>query len=221
METLARQLDVFNEGLLERVDPATAQAIQRMADRLVAAGVGKEAPRPGNSAPDFTLPDAIGHDVSLGAALARGPVVLTFFRGGWCPFCTIALRALAKAWPKLRRAGADVLAVSPAAARFAEEACACSALPFPVLTDHGNHVARRYGLAFALEPEERALYARFGHDIAAINGVADWELPIPAGFVIGRDGIVVHAMVDPHPNRRLEPAEAVAAVERLTQPVIG
>jgi peroxiredoxin len=221
MDSLARQLDAFHDGLMERVDPATAQRLRRMAARLVEAGIGATAPRPGQLAPAFTLPDACGSRVSLEATLARGPVVLAFFRGGWCPFCTLALRALAQAWPRLRRAGAEVLAVSPALATHAQKACDCSALPFPVLTDHGNAVARQYGLAFALEPEEQAMYARFGHDIAAINGVPEWELPIPAGFVIDRDRLVAHATVDPHANRRMEPAEAIAAVERLTQAAVG
>jgi peroxiredoxin len=206
---------------MTRVDPATAGQLERMAARLVAAGVGAGAPKPGDTAPDFTLPDACGQPVSLAATLAEGPVVLAFFRGGWCPFCTLALRALAEAWPKLRRTGAQVLAVSPAGARHAQDACACSALLFPVLSDHGNAVARTYGIAFALEPEERAMYARFGHDIAAINGVPEWELPIPAGFVIAPDGRVEHAVVDPHTHRRLEPADAIAAVERLTRTVAG
>jgi peroxiredoxin len=221
MGNLAHQLDAFHEGLMDRVDPDTAKRLKHMETRLAASGVGAGAPRPGEIAPDFTLPDACGHPVSLAATLAQGPVVLAFFRGGWCPFCTLSLRALATAWSRLRQAGAQVLAVSPAGARHAQEASACSALPYPVLTDHGNAVARKYGIAFMLEPEERAMYARFGHDIAAINGVSDWELPIPAGFVIGRDRRVVHAVVDPHAHRRLEPAEAIAVVERLTQPVAG
>jgi peroxiredoxin len=221
MGSLAHQLDAFHDGLLARVDQATARQLERMAERLVAAGVGNHAPRPGESVPDFTLPDAEGRSVSLAATLAEGPTVLVFFRGGWCPFCTLALRALAEAWPKLRRFGAQVLAVSPAGARHAKEACACSALPYPVLTDHGNAVARAYRIAFTLEPEERAMYARFGHDLPAINGVPEWELPIPASFVIGRDRRVVHAVVDPHAYHRLEPADAVAAVEHLTRQAAG
>jgi peroxiredoxin len=221
MGSLAHRLDAFHEGLMARVDQGTARQLQRMAARLAAAGVGNVAPKPGDTAPDFTLPDACGHKVSLAATLTQGPVVLAFFRGGWCPFCTMTLRALAEAWPKLRRAGAQVLAVSPAGARYAQEACACSSLPFPVLTDHGNRVARSYGLAFALEPEEQAMYARFGHDLPAINGVPDWELPVPAAFVIGRDRRVEHALVDPRAYRRLEPAEAIAVVERLAQPVVN
>jgi peroxiredoxin len=217
MDSLARRLDAFHEGLMDRVDPGTARRLERMAARLVGVGIGAGAPKPGELAPAFTLPDAAGRAVSLEATLAEGPVVLAFFRGGWCPFCTITLRGLAQAWPRLRRAGARVLAVSPAGRRHAQEASDCNGLPFPVLTDHGNAVARQYGLVFALEPEEQALYAQFGHDIPAINGVPEWELPIPAGFVIDRDRLVAHAQVDPRANHRLEPAEAIAAVERLNQ----
>jgi peroxiredoxin len=221
MDSLAHLLDAFHDGLMARVDPATARQLQRLVARLVAAGVGAGAPKPGELAPAFTLPDAGGRAVSLEATLAEGPVVLAFFRGGWCPFCTLTLRGLARAWPRLRRAGGQVLAVSPASPRHAQEATECSALPFPVLSDHGNAVARQYGLVYALTAEEQAMYDRLGHDIAAINGVPEWELPVPASFIIDRDRRVAHALVEPRANRRMEPAEAVAVVERLTRPAGG
>lgn len=113
MRSLAQQLDDYLEGLMERADPEIVATMRRAAEHWLADKAGDAALKVGDTAPDFTLPDQSGNPVSLSATLRRGPVVLTFFRGGWCPFCMISLRALAKAYPALRRHGAEVLAISP------------------------------------------------------------------------------------------------------------
>ncbi|MDR3418807.1 MAG: peroxiredoxin-like family protein [Nevskia sp.] len=222
MRSLAQQLDDYLEGLIERADPEIVATIRRATERWLADKVAGAALKIGDMAPDFTLPDQSGNLVSLSAKLRRGPVVLTFFRGGWCPFCMISLRALAKAYPELRRHGAVMLAISPQPPPQSASMVECSALPFPVLSDHDNQVARRYGLVVTMPPDLQAVYRRLGHDLPAINGVPGWELSMPAGYVIapgdGRpgDGRIVLAHVDPRIHLRLEPADALAAVKRLT-----
>lgn len=218
MKSLARQLDDYWAGLKERADPATLQVLLAESDHLLAERVAERALQVGDPAPDFTLPDQSGRPVSLSATLARGPVVLIFFRGGWCPFCTLTLRAYAKIHPALRRQDAEVLAVSPQKTRQCAATSECSALPFPLLSDHDNQLARRYGVVVPMSPALQDVYRRFGHDVPAINGVPRWDLPMPAGYVIGSDGRVVLAQIDPRTHRRLEPVEALAAVERLAQP---
>lgn len=215
VQTLARQLEEYLEGLKERADPADIAIWSDFARQLVASRSADAAPQVGAVAPDFTLRGPDGKAVSLSEQLAHGPVVLYFVRGGWCPFCTLTLRALARAWPAIRRRGASLLAISPQTARKCLNTIDVSALPFPVLSDNDNAVARRYGLAVALPPAMQQVYRRFGNDIPAINGVASWELPIPAGFVIGPDGHVLLAHIDPHVERRLEPTEALAALDSL------
>ncbi|CAH2604603.1 Redoxin domain-containing protein [Rhodovastum atsumiense] len=215
MGGLVRQLEAFMQGLLERTDPATARTLRGGIERLVRDGVAQRAPGPGTPAPDFILPDQDGREVSLSRELGRGPVVLTFFRGGWCPFCTITLRALARIHPALCRHQAQVLAVSPQGARHCADTVLCNQLPFRVLGDHDNQVARRYGLPVTLSPELQDIYRRFGHDLPAINGVDAWELPIPATFLIGTDGRIRQAHVDPRPHRRMEPEQVLAGVETL------
>lgn len=218
MRSLAHQLDDYLEGLMERADPEIMAAMHGASERWLADRVTDAALKIGEVAPDFTLPDQSGNPVSLSATLRRGPVVLTFFRGGWCPFCMISLRALARATPALRRHGAEVLAISPQPPRHSAAMVETSALPFPVLSDHDNQVARRYGLVVAMPLDLQAAYRRLGHDLPALNGVPGWELPMPAGYVIApEDGRVVFAHVDPRLHRRLEPADALAAVQRLAQ----
>jgi peroxiredoxin len=218
VRSLAQQLDEYLDGLMERADPEIVATIRRATECWLADKVADAALKIGEVAPDFTLPDQNGTPVSLSATLRRGPVVLTFFRGGWCPFCMISLRALARATPALRRHGAEVLAISPQPSRQSAAMVETSALPFPVLADHDNQVARRYGLAVAMPPDLQAVYRRLGHNLPVLNGVPGWELPIPAGYVIAPgDGRVVLAHVDPRIHRRLEPADALAAVQRLAQ----
>jgi peroxiredoxin len=219
MRSLRQQLDEYLEGLMERADPEIMAVKRRTTERWLADKVADAAVKVGDVAPDFTLPDQDGNLVSLSATLRRGPVVLTFFRGGWCPFCTISLRALAKVYPKLRRHQAEVLAISPQPPRQSAATVEGSALPFPVLSDHDNQLARRYGVVVTVPPELQAVYRRLGHDVAAVNGVPNWDLPMPAGYVIApEDGRIVLAHVDPRLHLRMEPADALAAVERLALP---
>ena len=215
VDSLAVQLDAFLEGVAERADPTTMAVIRHAADQMLADCVADRSLRVGDQAPDFTLPDKAGHPVALYDVLARGPVVLTFFRGGWCPFCTISLRALARIHPALRRRGAEVLAISPQPRHACESTAHCSALPYPVLSDHDNRVARSYGVAVTLPPDLQKAYCSLGHDLPTINGVPGWELPMPSGFVVAPDARIVLARVDPRAHKRLEPNDALAAVEAL------
>ena len=222
MRSLAQQLDDYLEGLMDRADPEIMAAKQRANERWLADKVTDAALKVGETAPDFTLPDQNDNPVSLSATLRRGPVVLTFFRGGWCPFCMISLRALARATPALRRHGAEVLAISPQPSRQSAAMAETSALPFPVLSDHNNQVAHRYGVVVTVPPDLQAAYRRLGHNLPAVNGVPGWELPMPASYVIAPgDGRVVLAHVDPRLHLRLEPADALAAVQYLAQQVAG
>ncbi len=215
MRTLAEQLDEYLASLEERADPALMAAWTGYTQRVLASGVAGKALAAGMVAPDFTLPDSTGKPVSLHETLARGPVVLSFVRGGWCPFCTLTLRALAAAYPAITRRGASVLAISPQTARHCLNTIDGSDLPFPLLSDHDNAVARSYRLSLELPEEVREIYRRFGDDIGAINGSTRWELPMPAGFVIAPDGRVLLAKVDPRVEKRLEPTDALKVLDSL------
>jgi peroxiredoxin len=203
--------------LLERADPKLLATLERYYAGLVEGHAADAAVRVGDAAPDFTLPDQDRRRVSLRELLERGPVVLSFFRGGWCPYCSLSLRALERAFQAFRRQDAAVLAIAPEAGRCHASGGDCWWLPFPVLTDHDNAVARRYGLVLALPPDVQEAYRQLGHDLPAINKVPRWELPMPAGYVVAPDGRIVFAAVDPRPYRRMEPADALAAVEARRQ----
>ena len=195
---------------------AEAQAgIDRLVDALRLARLDKDCLQAGETAPDFELPDADGRPVSLERALARGPVVIAFYRGGWCPFCNLALRAFQRALPEIEALGAGVLAISPQVNPGPRATRDKLGLGFPLLADRGNKVARLFGLTFRLPPDLVELYRRAEIDIARINGAEDWELPLPATYVVGRDGDVARAFVELDFTERAEPAAIVAALREI------
>ena len=169
----------------------------------------------GDTAPDFSLPDATGKTVHLSSLLADGPVVLAFYRGGWCPYCSLELRALQAALPEITAAGAALVAVSPQTPDASLSTAETNDLAFPVLSDAGNAVADAFGLRWTAPDDLRAIYDQFGLDMAAANGDESYTLPVPATFVIGQDSVVRYAFADPDYTKRAEPADVVAALEAL------
>ena len=168
----------------------------------------------GDRAPDFTLPNADGEPVQLSDLLVDGPVVLTFYRGAWCPYCNTQLRDYEQSYPQVREAGARVVAISPQTAAGTAEMDSSNALSFPVLSDVGNVVSRRYGLVFRVGEETRRQYQASGIDLAAINGTDEWELPVPATYVIDRAGTIQAAFVEADYTQR---ASSRQVLEALTQ----
>ena len=212
---LTEQLETFRTGMLSRLPQSERQAILSAAEDLRLGVSARKSPGIGEPAPAFALPDQHGRIVRLADRLATGPLVVLFVRGGWCPFCTLTLRAYQAALPAMHAAGADLLAITPEPATSSCAVAERDLLAFPVLSDHGNAVADEYGVAYDLAPALRALYARLGHDLPRRNGTGNWRVPLPATFVIGTDGRVSHADVQPVAHRRMEPAAVVRALESL------
>jgi peroxiredoxin len=191
--------------------PAYDGAVDRFVGRLVAARAGRSAPGPGEPFPDFALPDQTGRIRRLSVSLRDGPVVVAFHRGGWCEICQLALQALAEIEPRLRSAGVGVLAVSPQRAAAAAAHRAAAGAAFPMLADIGGGVATLAGLTVTVDEELAAQFAGFGLDLAAINGDAGRTIPIPATFLLGRDGRVASRWLDPDPRRRADMTALVQA----------
>ena len=167
-------------------------------EALIQSGIIENSLRVGQRAPDFTLPNATGGEVSLSSLLTKGPVVLSFYRGAWCPFCNLELRAYQQALTKIEALGATLVAVSPEKPEFSQILADKQNLTFPVLTDHENLIGRKYGLVYELSFEVKAIALNFGNDISKRNGSDKWELPVPGTFVIDTKGVVRFAHVDPN-----------------------
>lgn len=179
--------------------------IELYVDGVAASGIAQRALKAGDHAPDFRLHDARGGFVRLKDLLGAGPVVLSFYRGRWCPYCNLELRGLQKALPETTRLGATLVAVSPQTPDESLSNADKNELAFSVLSDVGSATAKAFGIAYDLAEELRPIYARFGHALQEKNGDESWVLPIPATYVIDRDGTIALAFVDVDYRNRLEP----------------
>jgi peroxiredoxin len=169
----------------------------------------------GDRAPDFTLPNALRKPTSLSELLHLGPVVVTFYRGGWCPYCNIQLQAYQAVLPELRKLGARLMAISPQLPDGSLSTAQANELTFDVLSDIGNAVARSFGLVYALPEAPRAALRSGNKALPGINGDESWELPVPATYVIGRDHRVALAFIDVDYRNRLDPDAILAALKSL------
>lgn len=178
-------------------------------------GVGRTAPGVGDRLPDFALPDARGVYVHSRNLVDAGPLVLSFNRGGWCPYCRAELGAWADAMPDLRRLGGAFVSITPEVGGRAAAMREALGLDAEVLCDIDHGVALELGLAFHLGGRLRQSYLACGLDLAAAYGSPSWFIPIPATFVVDREGIVRFAFVDPDFRRRAEPSDVLAAISAL------
>lgn len=213
--SLTDDLEALEAANRAKRAPAVQEAIERMIADLDATAVASGAVTVGEVAPDFELPDLRGRRIALSDLLKAGPVVLVFYRGGWCPYCNLQLRAFHKVMPRIKAAGASLVAISPQSLDRMESTAAEEELDFPLLSDLGNRTARLFGLAWQVPAEIVALYARRGIDFTALNGTAQPELPLAASFVVSTDGIVRLAQVDIDFRQRADPEDIIAALGRL------
>lgn len=213
---LKEMLDAFRLEFMSKASPEVRAAMARADMELAARGVTRRSVQAGEGAPDFSLPDVRGGYVHLRSLLTKGPVVASFYRGGWCPYCNLELRALQAILPEIRRLGAELVAISPQTPDGSLSTAEKNSLTFAVLCDKGAFTAKAYGIAFDLSEELRPIYTRSGHALPDMNGDDSWLLPIPATYVIDRDGVVTLVFVDVDYRNRLEPAEIICALQALT-----
>ena len=196
-------------------DPERAAVYRAQAEALAASDLLEEALRTGDAAPMFTLPDAHGEPVALSDLLAEGPVVLSFYRGSWCPFCNLELRALQRALESAEAAGVTLVAVSPNLPDVSLALVDEAELTFPVLSDVGSEVAASFNLVYEMVPEQVEYYRTHDRDLAAKNGNETWLLPLPATYVIDREGIIRYDFIDLNHRVRAEPSEVVEVASRF------
>jgi peroxiredoxin len=214
--TLKQELSHERDHWASVLDAPTVALMNRANDSLRTPEILGRALQEGDRAPNFRLPNAQGGSVELNAVLKRGPVMLAFYRGQWCPYCNLELRAYQKALPQLQALGASLIAVSPQTPDNSLSTVERNELAYPVLSDVGLHVARAYGVAFDLPTELVELYQRqWNNDLVKWNGEDGWSLPIPATYVIGEDARIVLAHVDPDYRERLEPEAVLARLRTL------
>ena len=206
------RLGIYTEGL-RKLDAAYSRAADELIARLRASGAGATAPRPGEPMPAFVLPDERARLVSLDALLQNGPAAITFHRGHWCPYCRINIHALARVQENIAAEGARIVAVMPERQQFAQAFKAEAEVNYPVLIDVDSGYGMSLNLVFWIGSEMEQLLAGYGRDVPTYQGNDSWMFPLPATFVVGRDGIIKARFVDPDYRHRMAIEELLHAVK--------
>jgi peroxiredoxin len=201
-----KELEELSREVRSNASPERLQANAQTISDLVAHGLSALALREGDVAPDFSLPDAHGHMVALKTLLDRGPVVISFYRGGWCPFCNLELRGLQRVLPEIVQMGASLVAISPQLPDNSLSTQEKNQLTFPVLSDVGNIEAKRFGIVFTLPTALVDANRAIGRELVEINGeTGAAQLPMPATFVLDKSGVIRLAFVEEDWSKRLDP----------------
>lgn len=195
-----------------RVPPEAKAILDKASADLEALGVGDSALKVGDMIPAAELSSATGEAVSISELLEKGPLIINFYRGGWCPYCNFELKAYQDILSDIEAAGGLLIAVTPEDPDDSLSTTEKKNLKFPILTDKGNHFAQALGICFKLPQELQKLYLEFGADLPKFNPGAGWTLPIPAVYVVDRDGKILLAYVERDYKQRLEPEDALAAL---------
>ena len=215
--SLQARLDAFKVDFRAGKPPFNAPpeihpVMERATAELIASGAAARALKVGDHAPAFTLNDPDGKPVSSADLLSKGPLVISFYRGVWCPYCNMELQALEAARSIIETAGASVIAISPQKAANSRRSARENSLGFLILSDPGNEVAAAFGLRFELPDYLVELYKKLGNNLPLTNGDDSWTLPMPGRFVIGQDGTVLYAEVNPDYTQRPEPEDLLPAL---------
>ena len=213
--------DIFAErkALIAKYVPPDIQGVHaRVVADLKEARFAERVLQAGSTAPVFALKDHHGAMISSSELIARGRLVICFFRGRWCPFCVGQLEAMNLLLPEIEKAGASLIAISPHTVQQSFFMADQHKLRFPLLSDTGNQIARQFGLVYSVPDNQQTIYRRAFVNLPFANGDDSWELPIPATFIVDRDGKILYASADEDYTQRPEPAEVLRQVCR---PAVG
>lgn len=205
--TMKMELEAFTNELWRELGDEAERLFAGQIDQARSYNIPENRLGVGETAPNFSLPSATGKVVELRRLLDDGPVVLTFYRGGWCPYCNIQLRSYQRILKDLEDLGAHLVAISPEAPDHTVETKDREELEFPVLSDVGNAVARQFGLVFPVSPDVLSMFQRWDIDLQKHNGVDGGELPVPGTYVIDEGGTIIFGQADVDYRRRAEPED--------------
>lgn len=208
MSTLLEEIQAYQKQFRQKA-PEEKQRLMAQATAELAASDGAKGLTVGDEAPRFTLPNASGQSVSLEDLLQNGPVIVTFYRGGWCPYCNLELRAYQRELGKIEANGTTLVAISPETPDHSLSTQEKNDLAFQVLSDVENVVARQFDLVFDMPDYLIDVYKASGLDVAGHNGNEDWQLPKPATFIIQPSGRISFADVPDDYTKRTDPTAVI------------
>lgn len=169
----------------------------------------------GEQAPNFTLKNHLGEKVELYSFLQEGPVVLTFYRGAWCPYCNLQLKAYQNILPEIEALGAKLIAVNPQRSDDSLSILEKQQLTFPVLSDLELSVATKYNIVYELPIYLQDAYKSLGLDLEKLNGDCSWRLPLTATFIIDQHGLICYSFINADYKERMEPIDIISILELL------
>lgn len=213
-KTLKSQLDAKKEDFSRKASEEKKRIYEEGLKSVEQTGILKSAKQIGDIAPDFTLNNSNGVEISLKEQLKNGPVILIWYRGGWCPYCNITLISLQKEINNFKQFGANLIALTPELPERSLTTKEKNKLGFEVLSDVSNLVAKDYGVVFKLTPEVAESYQK-GFDLHSYNGDDSDELPLAATYVINQDGKIVYSFLDVDYRNRAEPSEILEVLKNL------
>ena len=214
--SLQETIDARKAENRANADPEKLQAYVEGIRSVAESGIVEQAKSVGDTAPDFALNNATGQTVILSEELKKGPVVLTWYRGGWCPYCNIQLAAYQQILPQIEELGAQLIALSPELPDKSLSTSEKNGLRFQVLTDLNHEIARDYGLVFELTDEVATYYSDF-FSMRDFNGedANAKELPLAATYVIDQNGTIQWSFLDADYTKRAEPRDIIDALDGL------
>jgi peroxiredoxin len=218
MSALKDMIDAYNEAKKERVAAETLATMAQATQDLRCSGIESLALKTGDTMPDFELLNQHGKRRRLSGYLAKSPVVLNIYRGGWCPYCNMEMKALHDVLPEIQAHGAQLVAMTPETPDKAMLTAESNAIAIDILSDAGNQIADEMGLVFELPQALRPIYEQFGIDLPACNGDNSFKLPVPATYIVDQDGSIVYHFVNADYTQRLEPEEIIAKLTMLYGP---
>ena len=210
--SLQQQLSELKTSIKSKIPEDVFQKFEEPIQALDESGVASNAPQVGDELNNFVLSNQLGQQRSLAELRKSGPVVIIFYRGGWCPYCNLELHAYQEILPQLKAAGVQLVAVTPELPDSSLSTTEKNELEFEVLSDVGADYAKEIGLAFSLPEELREIYANLDGDLEKFNGAGHFNLPIPATLVVDTDGTITFAHVDVDYTTRANPEDVLRVV---------
>ena len=211
--SLKAQIDAYNVQKDAKLPADVLALMNTTNEELIAQHIKDNALQIGQKVENFSLANHNGENIELADLLKKGPIIISFYRGGWCPYCNLELKALNDYLAQFKTQSAQLVAISPQLPDETLSTAQKNDLEFDVLSDVSNKVAEQFGLLFTLDERIQALYTQFGIDFEHYYGDKSFKLPLPATYVINQEGVITYAFLNEDYTLRAEPTDIMAALE--------
>jgi len=212
---LAEKIEKVNQSFSRMLSRDDLQSLRDEISKLVESGLAEKALKLGESIPECILPDGSNKKIDVRSMLRNQPVIISFYRGQWCPFCNLELRAFQEALPEIRKLDAQIVGISPQTPDYTLSTWQRNELEFDLLSDVGNQVSRSFGLVFRLSDRMEELYGKYNMSLPRYNGDDSWELPVPGTFVVDKNGVIRGRFVNADYTQRADPEDVIAVLAGL------